>query len=140
MMSCDARWSCWNRGVCRSDPEAIISWIELGAEISLSRVPGTVAPNAAPSHPPRLSEVSGASTYIICTLGLASSTWHILRVYPSQWALRCLLFCSYRASCAEDVSYLLIWPPADRPVVVPWSGCSKQSGGGGQWNHFSRWC
>lgn len=38
-------------------------------------------------------------------------------------------FCSYRAFCHEDVSYLLIWPPADRPVVVPWSGCSKQSGG-----------
>lgn len=38
-------------------------------------------------------------------------------------------FCSYRASCHEDMSYLLIWPPADRPAAVPWLGCSEQSGG-----------
>lgn len=49
-------------GVTSGVGRAIISWIELGAKISLSGVPGTVAPNAPPSHPPRLSRVSRTLT------------------------------------------------------------------------------
>lgn len=49
-------------GVTSGVGRAIISWIELGAQISLTGVPGTVAPNAAPSHPPGLSRVSQTLT------------------------------------------------------------------------------
>lgn len=115
-------------GVTSGVGRATISWIELGAKISLSGVPGTVAPNVPPSHPPRLSRVSRTlntpSLLWVWPLPLGTSSGFIVPVGTPLTP-----FCSYRASCHADVSYLLIWPPADRPEAVPWSGCSEQSSG-----------
>lgn len=65
----------------------------------------------------------------MCTLGLASSAWHILRVYPSQWALRCLLFVPtgppVTRTCPTCSSGLLL----TGLQLFPGRDCSEQSGG-----------